>query len=125
MPRQFFLGTNIPSQPGSFARALIELREARSRFFPPSIFGEPAWEMLLALYAATDEGGPLSLSRLGDGAGTPPSTALRWLSYLEAQGLVERSGSVHDQRVQLVELTEKAREAFLNYFSAIPPALHG
>ena len=124
MPRQFVRGATKQNQPGSFVRVLIEARRARGRFFAPSIFGEPAWEMLLALYAASDEEGPLTLSRIAERAGTPPSTALRWLSYLEAQGLVARSGNIHDHRMQLVELTDKAREAFLNYFSAMPPELH-
>ncbi len=97
---------------------MLNSRRKRLQFFNAAMFGEPAWDMLLALCACEEFAAPPTVSALGAASGAPATTALRWLSYLENQGLVTRHGSLHDQRVQLVELTEKARGLLNDFFSA-------
>ena len=120
MPSDFLLATTPGNHLRPVVRALMQARRMRSRYFNTSMFGEPAWDMLLALYAAAEENGVLSVSGLAEKAGTAPTTALRWLAYLESQGLAERRDKPNDQRVQLVQLTDKARRALLDYFSDVP-----
>ena len=53
------------------------------------MFGEPAWDMLLVLY--TEEGRERqTVGKLINAAGHAPTTAQRWLDYLETQGFVRR-----------------------------------
>ncbi len=78
------------------------------------MFGEPAWEMLLLLYAI----GPReTVSRLAELAHASKSTAIRWIDYLECQGLVRREAHPTDKRALLVELTEKGSDAIRMYLS--------
>jgi len=120
MPSNLLLGAGSANHLRPIVRALMQARRMRALYFSSSMFGEPAWDMLLALYCAAEENGQLTVSKLAERADTPPTTALRWLAYLEDQGLTERHTNPNDQRVQLVQLTGKARRALLDYFSDVP-----
>jgi DNA-binding MarR family transcriptional regulator len=100
------------------ARRLLLFRRLRSRVFPAAMFGEPAWDILLALYAAPDQQRP-SLAAITDLVGAPATTALRWIDYLEAQGSVVREPDTLDRRVALVSLTDKAKTGLDSYLSQI------
>jgi DNA-binding MarR family transcriptional regulator len=89
-------------------RELFRLRVLRNNIFPAAMFGEPAWDILLALYCGLDGQRP-SITTLTDLIKTPTTSVTRWVDYLEAQRLVTRVPCPFDRRVALVELTEKAR----------------
>lgn len=89
-------------------RNLFRLRALRNDIFPAAMFGEPAWDILLALYCGLDGQRP-SITTLTDLIKTPTTSVIRWVDYLEAQRLVTRVPCPFDRRVALVELTEKAR----------------
>ena len=99
------------------ARHTFASRAQRSRFFNRVMFGEAAWDMLLALYVTDQSGSRHTVSGLANLSGVPPTTALRWLEYLEQEQLVARRSNPLDGRVYFVELTNKAREALDAYFS--------
>lgn len=104
-------------------RAKVELNARRHRhgYLPSSMFGEPAWEMLLVLYLA--EGGRYqTICSLVHGAGFPHATSLRWLHVLENHRLVIRKSHPADGRVTLVGLTGEGRQALDDYFSTVPAA---
>ena len=98
------------------ARDEINERHARRKQFGVDLFGEPAWEMLLNLYIAKVDGKPLATKAVLAASGAPTTTALRHLSVLELKGLIARNTSEKDQRVILIELTEKAFSMFQTYF---------
>ncbi len=89
---------------------LYESRRSRDRPFSSSLFGEPAWDMLLALYGLPSRGEAIGVTSLGYAANVSPSTALRWQSRLLEDGLIRRGPHVSDARVQLVGLTPKGRK---------------
>ena len=99
------------------ARDHLDDRQNRARFFNESIFGEPAWEMLVLLYAYNDQA-RFTVSKLIDRAGAAYSSGLRWLQYLEQSELISRRASTTDGRVQFVELTPTAHHLLDLYFSA-------
>jgi DNA-binding MarR family transcriptional regulator len=101
----------------SVARAILEDRKRRAAIFNAGMFGEPAWELLLNLYVADQDGPRLTIGKLIQLAGTPQSTSLRWLDYLEDQGLIVRTEHPTDARTSFVLLTDKAREALTSYLS--------
>jgi DNA-binding MarR family transcriptional regulator len=90
------------------ARQIVLARRKRIKLFGRSMFREPAWEMLLALYLAAT-GPRLTIGRLTAAAGAPMTTALRWIEYLEGQKLVTRESHPTDRRAVFVELSEKGR----------------
>lgn len=104
-------------------RAKVELkrRQHRHGYFPSSMFGEPAWDMLLVLYLA-EAGRSETICSLVHGAGYPHTTSLRWLHVLENHGLIIRKPHPADGRVTLVGLTGEGRQALDDYFSTVPAA---
>lgn len=109
----------VASHGHSVARAILLSRQARKAVFASSIFGEPAWDMLLTLYVAEQEGLRLTVTRLAEQSDAPLTTAIRWIDYLDQSKLVTRRPHVHDGRVVLVELTDAARAKLESYFRTI------
>ena len=99
------------------ARKAFIARRRRSQHFKKGMFGEPAWEILLALYIRDTSGGRLTITRLTDMIGLPPTSGLRWLDYLEKEHLVERESHPTDLRAFFVHLTDKGRTSMDSYFS--------
>jgi DNA-binding MarR family transcriptional regulator len=99
------------------AICIARARRARIPIFNKSMFGEPAWDMLLELFINVDYGARHSVGRLCDLSGAPPTTALRWLDYLEKEKLVSRQANPTDRRTEFVEITEKGRSAMEQYLS--------
>jgi hypothetical protein len=99
------------------ARAMYVARRARMRFFARGINGEPAWDMLLALYGSDVGPAGHTTTEVTEMSAAPPTTALRWLDYLVDQGLVTKEISACDRRVVCVRLSAKARKAMEDYFS--------
>lgn len=98
---------------------MIEARRARDRYFDGSLFGEPAWDILLELYASELAQMRVTVSNLCIGAAVPATTALRWINNLEISGLLMRSPDPMDGRRMFVSLTDKAREGLAAYFDEV------
>jgi|SRR3954454_1987252 len=92
-------------------------RRRRVSVFGQSMFGEPAWDMLLALYILDISGQRQTVGSLLQFSGTPMSTAKRWLDYLSAHDLVRREAHPTDRRTAFVGLTDRARQKLDVYFS--------
>lgn len=112
--------TSAPRQPTEYeladlAERLYESRRDRDRMFKDRLFGEPAWDMLLALYFMPRRGIMLGVMSLGHAANIPPTTGVRWQKVLEEEGLIERGPKVTDSRQQLVRLTETGRALMSKY----------
>lgn len=89
------------------AEAVYAARRARSHFLPRALLGEPAWDMLLDLFASDPDLKGLSTKRVCLAADVPYSTAWRCLAALEADGLITRFDDRRDARRSLVALTPK------------------
>jgi len=92
-------------------RIYLRCRRLRERLLPREIFGEPAWDILLDLYAAHLEGKAVSISSACIASAVPTTTALRWLSRLVECGLIERSLDASDARRAHVRMTEDGLQA--------------
>jgi hypothetical protein len=81
-------------------------RRRRDRIFEdPTLFGEPAWDMLLDLTVSELSGRKLSVTSACIGACVPSTTALRWLSVLEQRGLVQRENDARDGRRAFIRIS--------------------
>jgi DNA-binding MarR family transcriptional regulator len=117
-----------PARIGSTSRAalakgIIRARTERSKFLPPSLFAEPAWDILLELYSAELAQRRISVGQVCTAAHVPATTALRWLNTLEASRLVVRQADPLDARRHFVSLTENGEQAMENFFDSIQDAL--
>lgn len=68
--------------------SVILVRRARSSVLGEGLFSDPAWDILLELYAATLGERTLTASELAQATETPFSTTQRWIVALEQRGLV-------------------------------------
>jgi DNA-binding MarR family transcriptional regulator len=101
----------------ALAATLLRLRASRLRYFPAAMFGEPAWDMMLAIHAQSDGERP-TIALLADRLRLPVSSAARWGRYLEVHGLVARHPHPNDARAHLMELTQKGQgqlEAYIAF----------
>lgn len=108
-----------PEQPVTEAhvRALLLLRRKRERFFDPTLFADPAWDILLELYAAELGQRRLSVSSLCIGAAVPGTTALRWVGVLEKKGMIRRTSDPLDRRRVFVALAPDSLCAMHRFFA--------
>jgi hypothetical protein len=54
------------------------------------LFGEPGWDIMLALYCLPARGERLAVTALAFAAAASQTTALRWQAILQDEGLIER-----------------------------------
>jgi DNA-binding MarR family transcriptional regulator len=101
-------------------RLILKARRSRDKYFPANLFADPAWDMLLELYAAELGQRRMSISSLCIGAGVPATTALRWISTLEKNCLLDRSNDPFDGRRVWVYLSAAGSEAMTAYFTSHP-----
>jgi DNA-binding MarR family transcriptional regulator len=104
-------------------RAIMSERKRRTHFFSKAMFGEPAWDMLLALYITDFAGRRQTISKLVGWVNAPRSTANRWIDYLERERLVERTPHPNDRRFVFIDLADKGRRLLDEYFSTLPADL--
>jgi DNA-binding MarR family transcriptional regulator len=113
--------------PGQFAaepcssatiKQILGARLERNSYFPGDLFSDPAWDMLLELYAAELGQVRVSVTGLCIASNAPTSTALRWISVLERKKLIERRPDPLDGRRFFLSLTRDAVERCQRYFSA-------
>lgn len=103
---------------GSLARMLYRQWKIRDRLLGSRVGAEPAWNLLLYLYIAEEEGRLVSVTSASFAAAVPPSTGLRWISKLAAAGFVLRTRSVGRRAVWL-SLTKAGREAIAKTLARI------
>lgn len=102
------------------ARALYRSRRMRPRIFnDDTLFGEPAWDILLDLFIAEADKKPLSVTSACIGASVPTSTALRWLVILEERGFLRRENDKADARRVFLHLTTDGHARMMTYFTQL------
>jgi DNA-binding MarR family transcriptional regulator len=109
--------TDTDSQRIALAKAIRRARLRRTNYVSKAMLGEPAWDMLLALYVNDRDGPRLSVGRLATLSGAPMTTALRWIDYLAKERLICRHAHPTDRRSEIIELTDRARSALEQYLS--------
>jgi DNA-binding MarR family transcriptional regulator len=101
-------------------RTLQRARLRRGEVFAAQLFGDPAWDMLLELYAAHLEQRRISVGRLSRASGVAGTTVLRWLSVFQREGLVERMADRLDGRRIYVSLSRGGVDSMSAYFATLP-----
>jgi hypothetical protein len=114
-----------PSTPGApidpaYVRSVIRLRRLRDHFFNrKDLFADPAWDMLLDLFAARLEGQTVPVSSLCIASAVAPTIALRWIDSLSKQGMFVRTADPSDGRRVRVQLSEGAADLMEQYIRAV------
>jgi hypothetical protein len=103
--------------PGAIARELLLERREREERFPAGLFGEPGWELMLALYAASEEGHGLGMVEACEAARIGPAAARRLIARMEADGLVERDGGARGPLRLTASAAERMSDHLLGCFA--------
>ncbi|ALR19945.1 winged helix DNA-binding protein [Sphingobium baderi] len=99
-------------------RDWLRVRRLRDEFLPGDLFADPAWDMLLDLFAARLGQERVSVSSLCIASAVPPTTALRWIRTLTEKGLLQRQADPHDGRRVFITLADSAAAALTRWFGA-------
>jgi DNA-binding MarR family transcriptional regulator len=94
-------------------------RNTRSFFFADELFADPAWDMMLELYASELGQQRVAISDVCIASGVPVTTGLRWLQKLVNNELVERTPDPLDGRRVWVTLSLSGSSAMRRYFDAV------
>lgn len=114
-------GGDQPAAPVSAAQVRLHIRHRRLReeYFGADLFADPAWDMMLDLYAARLERLRVSVSSLCIASAVPATTALRWIKTLTEMGVFERREDQLDGRRIFVALSDNATQAMHGYFRQV------
>jgi DNA-binding MarR family transcriptional regulator len=92
---------------GAAAARHFRERRKRDEAFPPGLFVEPEWDMLLVLAKAHGEGRELRQIEVLNAINVPHTTGFRVIQRLEEAGLVTRTALEQVRRSNVVRLTEE------------------
>jgi DNA-binding MarR family transcriptional regulator len=96
--------------------AVIEGRRMRGQIFSPSLFSDPAWDILLHLLAAELSQVRMSHVELADLTDLAGTTAHRWIAIMVDKSIVVRYPDPADARRIFVELHPQASAAMQDFF---------
>lgn len=102
------------------ADRLYAERRRRDAHFPPALFGEPAWDLLLAMFTAREKGHAMILCRAYKAAGVSDTTGRRLLDRMEEEGLISRRRAPRSRKMRIVELTDHAVELLVEFLTRDP-----
>jgi DNA-binding MarR family transcriptional regulator len=101
------------------AERLYDERRRRDARFPPGLFGEPAWDLLLALFVAYEDGRDLTLPEAYQAAQIDPAEGPALVEKLTAAGLVTERRTRQDRRKVGLGLTDLAIDRLVDYFADV------
>ena len=101
----------------AWADRLYAERRSRDALFPDGLFGEPAWDLLLAMFTAREKGHSMILCRAYKAAGVSDTTGRRLLDRMEEEGLITRRRAPRSRKMRIVELTDSAVERLIDYLA--------
>jgi MarR family transcriptional regulator, temperature-dependent positive regulator of motility len=101
----------------AWAERLYAERRRRDTLFPDGLFGEPAWDLLLAMFVAREKGQAMILCRAYKAAGVSDTTGRRLLDRLEEEGLISRRRAPRSRKMRIVELTDETVDRLIAYLA--------
>lgn len=113
--------TSLMSTSMKEVQDVIRARAKRRKFFDAGLFADPAWDILLELYACSATQRNVSVSKLIYAIEVPQTTGLRWVTVLEKQGLIVRASDPTDRRRIWVRLSDLGRQKMDSYFADTLP----
>ena len=104
----------------AWAERLYAERRRRDAHFPPDLFGEPAWDLLLAMFTARERGQAMILCRAYKAAGVTDTTGRRLLDRMESEGLITRRRAPRSRKMRIVELTDRSVALLVDFLARSP-----
>lgn len=93
------------------------LRSLRTKYLPPRLLGEPAWDILLRLLRAELVDEAVTTEQLSEAARLPVEVSNRWIDALVESGLCSWLGGANDPQVKL---TPEGDAVLRDFFVQMP-----
>lgn len=100
------------------AQRELDWRDARRHFFESDLWGEPGWMMLLDLFIQRVRGKGVTITSACIASRIAPTTALRWIKFLEHEDLVVTENCSVDARRRWMRLTPEGLNRIRRYLAA-------
>jgi DNA-binding MarR family transcriptional regulator len=94
-------------------KTAYQARRERERLFGGHLFADPAWDLLIYLFLAQEDGRGVTVTEACCAASVPTSTALRCIGYLVDRKLIVRVADPKDKRAALLYLSDLGRDKLL------------
>ena len=107
-----FIGA--PANLAEAAQRFIDMRNECASILPKNMLRDIAWDLMLELFLAAEQGHRPFIKQLESIAGEPIANAMRRIDHLEESGLLSRRQDDHDHRRVHVSLTRKGYLAMAN-----------
>jgi len=101
-----------------FVRQILIARRSRGEFLGNELFSDPAWDILLELYAAELGEEPVGVASIAQTVGLSANCAKRWIDALGQRSLVQAAGGCPLDRLTL---SAKGSTGLRDYFTAVRP----
>lgn len=119
------LGSYRASELGQRVHSYLLARRARSHILNDSWFADPAWDILLDLFASRCVGRNVSISSACIAANVPPTTALRWIEKLVDEGSLVRENDPTDRRRAYLHIVPELALRLEKWIERyLPPSIH-
>jgi FixJ family two-component response regulator/DNA-binding MarR family transcriptional regulator len=106
----------------AFIRQLLRHETKRREISNGSLFGDPAWAMLLDLVVANLENRTVSVSSACIASGAPTTTALRLVNKLVADAILNRIPDNKDGRRDFLVIAPDIQEMLITYLNDLADA---
>lgn len=108
-----------PTNSSTLVRKIMAARAERRKFFDGDLFADPAWDMLLELFALERDQRRTCVSSLCIASAVPATTALRWIDKLLSENLIERTADPLDGRRVWISLSKLGSDTMSSYLRNI------
>lgn len=88
------------------------------------LFSDPAWDILIDLYAASMEERKTSVSSACIASAVPSTTALRYIERMKQMGLLDRFADNRDRRVVLLSITPRGEKIVKDFLFELIKGTH-
>jgi DNA-binding MarR family transcriptional regulator len=112
------IGRHVSAERFAKVRAALNDRARRREHLSSEFLTEPAWDIMLELYAFEILRHQPTVAELTGRINVPVSTAIRWMKALETDDLIGSNLRPYTDALVWVGLTSKGSDAMDAYFSA-------
>lgn len=107
------------------AKRVLAARRLRAEIFKGTIFGDPAYDILLDLFIRSQRAQPSSIGDSVDASGVPEATALRYIKTLVEKGYIGRLPHPHDKRKSSLIMMPTAFSMMNQWLAHFSASLNG
>lgn len=97
------------------AQSLYDRRRKRDQEFGNAISNEPVWDMLLDLFVARVNGRGICVTSMCIASCAPQATAMRYIDFMETEGLIRKMSDPLDKRRTMVDLSHAGFKKMVSF----------